>query len=71
MDSDGSAFLSRDDLVEGLPARRASTLLFAIESRTAREVLRARQANKGVEITESDDFQQLRGPAADLRRIME
>jgi hypothetical protein len=36
--------ISRDELLGGLPARRASTLLFAIESRTARLVLLARQA---------------------------
>lgn len=35
--------LSRDDLLHGLPARRASTLLFAIESQTAQLVARERQ----------------------------
>lgn len=35
--------LSREDLLEGLPARRASTLLFAIESRTAQLVAREHQ----------------------------
>jgi amino acid permease len=35
--------LSPDDLMEGLPARRASTLLFAIESRTAQLVAREHQ----------------------------
>src|SRR6266511_1118198 len=37
-------FFSRDELLGGLPARRASTLLFAIESRTAHLVAQARQA---------------------------
>ncbi|HEV8689565.1 MAG TPA: hypothetical protein VGQ91_04650, partial [Ideonella sp.] len=37
-------FFSRDELLDGLPARRASTLLFAIESRTAHLVAQARQA---------------------------
>lgn len=36
-------FFSRDELLGGLPARRASTLLFAIESRTAQLALRNRQ----------------------------
>lgn len=36
--------LTREDLLGGLPARRASTLLFAIESRTAHEVARSRSA---------------------------
>jgi amino acid permease len=36
--------LSRDEVLGGLPARRASTLVFAIESRTAEVMLRARQA---------------------------
>jgi amino acid permease len=44
LDADWSSFLSRDDLLGGLPARRASTLLFAIESRTAQLVARARKA---------------------------
>lgn len=35
------------------------------------EIDEARQAQKVAEITESDYFQQLRGQAADLRRIME
>ena len=39
-----SAFFSRDELMGGLPARRASTLLFAIESRTAHLVVRSREA---------------------------
>ena len=30
-----SGFFSREELVNGLPARRAGTILFAIESRTA------------------------------------
>src|SRR6266511_6007079 len=37
-------FFSRDELLGGLPARRASTLLFAIESRTALLVARERRA---------------------------
>ena len=44
MDADWSSFLSRDDLLGGLPARRASTLLFAIESHTAQLVARSRKA---------------------------
>ena len=44
MDADWGSFLSRDDLLGGLPARRASTLLFAIESRTAQLVARSRTA---------------------------
>ena len=39
-----SAFFSRGELLGGLPARRASTLLFAIESRTAHLVVRSREA---------------------------
>jgi hypothetical protein len=35
---------SRDELLGGMPARRATTLLFAIESRTAQLVARSRQA---------------------------
>lgn len=35
---------TRDELLGGLPARRASTLLFAVESRTAHLVKRARTA---------------------------
>jgi amino acid permease len=44
MNADWGSFLSRDDLLGGLPARRASTLLFAIESRTAQFVARSRTA---------------------------
>jgi amino acid permease len=36
--------ISRDELLRGLPARRASMLLFAIQSRTAHLVARSRQA---------------------------
>ena len=36
--------LSRDELLRGLPARRASMLLFAIQNRTAHLVARSRQA---------------------------
>jgi hypothetical protein len=39
-----TAFFSRDELLGGLPARRASTLLFAIESRTAHLIVRSREA---------------------------
>jgi amino acid permease len=35
---------SRSELAGGLPARRATAILFAIESRTARSVVRARRA---------------------------
>jgi amino acid permease len=41
---DGLGFLTRAELLGGLPARRASTLLFAIESRTAHLVKRSRIA---------------------------
>ncbi|CAA9562236.1 MAG: hypothetical protein AVDCRST_MAG70-1753 [uncultured Thermomicrobiales bacterium] len=44
MGTDWSSFLSRDELLAGLPARRASTLLFAIESRTAHLVQRSRRS---------------------------
>lgn len=44
MTSEASEFISREELQAGLPARRASTLLFAIESRTAQLVARANQA---------------------------
>ncbi len=44
MPADESAMFSRDELLGGLPARRASTLLFAIESRTAQQVARSRSA---------------------------
>ena len=37
------SFFTRDELLGGLPAKRASTLLFAIESRTAHLVLQAKQ----------------------------
>jgi hypothetical protein len=36
--------ISRDELLRGLPARRASMLLFAIQSRTAHLIARSRQA---------------------------
>jgi hypothetical protein len=39
-----NSFFSREEVLGGLPARRASTALFAIESRTAFLVGRARQA---------------------------
>lgn len=44
MTSEASDFISREELQAGLPARRASTLLFAIESRTAQLVARANKA---------------------------
>ena len=44
MPPDASEFFSRGEVLGGLPARRASTLLFAIESRTARLVDRSRRA---------------------------
>ncbi len=40
----GGTMFSRDEVLGGLPARRASTLLFAIESRTALLVARERRA---------------------------
>jgi amino acid permease len=39
-----NSFFSADELMRGLPGRRASTLLFAIESRTAHLVLQSQQA---------------------------
>ena len=44
MISEDSTFLSREELLGGLHAKRASTLLFAIEGRTAQLVLQSRQA---------------------------
>jgi amino acid permease len=44
MTSDRSGFFSRSELLGGLPARRASTLLFAIEARAAHQVARSRRA---------------------------
>jgi amino acid permease len=44
MSSDDLGFLSRDELLGGLPARRASSLLYAIENRTAQLVARSRRA---------------------------
>jgi amino acid permease len=40
----GAPLFRRDELLGGLPARRAATLLFAIEARTARIVDRSRRA---------------------------
>lgn len=40
--SDRLALFTRDELLGGLPARQASALLFAIESRTAHLVAQAR-----------------------------
>jgi len=40
----GLGLLSREEVLGGLPARRASALLFAIESRTALRMVRTRQA---------------------------
>jgi amino acid permease len=42
--SPGGALFSRGELLGGLPARRAATLAFAIEARTARLVDRSRRA---------------------------
>ena len=42
-----SEFFSREELLGGLPARRASTLLFAIESRAAQLAVQSRQAAAG------------------------
>lgn len=44
MAADRPTFFSRSDVLGGLPARRASTLLFAIEQRTAQLVSRSRKA---------------------------
>ena len=38
MTAEGIDWLSPDELLDGLPSRRASLLLFAIESRTAQLV---------------------------------
>jgi hypothetical protein len=42
--AEGPAFFSRDELLGGLNARRASTILFAIEARTAHLVARSKRA---------------------------
>jgi amino acid permease/DNA-binding transcriptional ArsR family regulator len=47
-------FPDRDELLAGLPARRADTLLFVIESRTAHLLARSRQAMTPF-ATEADD----------------
>jgi amino acid permease len=44
MSIDGPAFFSRGELLGGLNARRASTILFAIEARTAHRVARSKRA---------------------------
>jgi len=44
MAADAGAVFSRDELLGGMPARRASTLLYAIEARTALLAARARRA---------------------------
>jgi amino acid permease len=44
MGTDPPGFFSRAELLGGLPARRASTLLFAIEARTAHLVARSKRA---------------------------
>lgn len=44
MSTDEPLFISREELLGGMHAKRASTLLFAIESRTAQLVLQSRQA---------------------------
>lgn len=44
MATDGGAIFSRDEVLGGMPARRASTLLYAIEARTALLSARARRA---------------------------
>ena len=44
MPADERGMLTREELLGGLPARRASALLFAVESRTAHLVARSRQA---------------------------
>jgi hypothetical protein len=44
MPADEPSFFSRDELLGGLPARRASTILFAIEARTAHLVARSKRA---------------------------
>src|SRR3712207_3764493 len=44
MDADRPTFFNRDQVLGGLPARRASTLLFAIERRAAQLAARSRAA---------------------------
>ena len=39
-----AGFFSRDEVLGGLPARRASTLVFAIQTRTLQQVVRSRRA---------------------------
>jgi amino acid permease len=48
------ALFSRDEVLGGLPARRAHTLLFLVESRTAHLVARARQAMELVHSEEAE-----------------
>ena len=43
MASNDPALFSREALASGLPARRATTLLFAIENRTAHLIARSTQ----------------------------
>ena len=44
MASEGSALFSRDDVLSGRSARRSTTILFAIENRTAHRLASAQQA---------------------------
>jgi amino acid permease len=44
MGADPPGFFSREELLGGLPARRASTLLYAIEARTSNLVARSKRA---------------------------
>jgi amino acid permease len=44
MTADTPGFFSREELLGGLPARRASTVLFATEARTAHLVVRSKRA---------------------------
>ena len=44
MTDGGTRLFSRDEVLGGMPARRAASTLFAIENRTARLVVRSRRA---------------------------
>ncbi len=62
-----SEFFSREELLGGLPARRASTLLFAIESRAAQLAVQSRQAAAGY-VTEVTAAEQERAFLSAIRQ---
>jgi amino acid permease len=71
MAAESSPIWSRDEVLGGLPARRASTLLYAIEARTALLVSRARRAMARFETerTVADREQLFLGALADGREL--